>query len=80
MIIVNIVIQTAMEVEKMNKRMKIIIENNGKRVSLQKGSESIWMDIKGNNVHISATHRNGGYSVAELKFLKDEVEMIKSFG
>ena len=62
------VIQKAQEAE-----IKIVVEHDGKRVSINKRHESIWLDTVGDKVHISATSRNGSYSVATLKFLKDEV-------
>jgi hypothetical protein len=60
------------------KEIIIKIENQGKRVFINKGTESVWLDIdydKG-TIDISATHRSGGYSVASLKFYTDQVVKI----
>jgi len=57
-------------------KIRIVIEHDGKRVSIRKGSEAIWLDISGDVVHVSATSRNGGYTVASLKFLKDQVARL----
>jgi hypothetical protein len=56
----------------------IKIENKGKRISIEKGTESVWLDIDYDRgtIDVSATHRSGGYSVAFLKFYKDQVVKI----
>jgi hypothetical protein len=63
------------EVKPLQPKLKIVIEEN--RVSLDKGSESIWIDISPHRdeVYIQATSRNGGYTVARLRFTEDEVVM-----
>jgi hypothetical protein len=60
-----------------SKQIIIKISNNGKRVSLDKGTETITLDIIGNRVHIWATHGSGTWTVATLEFLKDEVVQIE---
>jgi hypothetical protein len=58
--------------------MELKIENRGRRVSIHKGTESVIMDINYEEgaVFISATDRSGGYTVASLKFEKDEVVRV----
>lgn len=55
--------------------MKITIE--GDHVTLNKGAEVIGLDITGNDVHVWATDKHGGRTVAKLRFAKDEVEELK---
>ena len=57
------------------KELKIIVEGN--RVTLNKGTEVIGLDITGNDVHVWATDKHGGRTVAKLRFAKDEVEELK---
>lgn len=45
----------------------------GKRVSLIKGTGVIALDIVGDRVHVWATSKGGGWTVATLRFLKDGV-------
>lgn len=46
-------------------------------MTLNKGAEVIGLDITGNDVHVWATDKHGGRTVAKLRFAKDEVEELK---
>ena len=57
-------------------KIKTVIQQLGDgttRVSLNKGTEFINLEISGNSVHIYASDRSGGRTIAKLKFLKDQV-------
>jgi len=64
--------------DKIMKSLKIEIELERKRINIIKGSETIWIDVcEDERLEISATSRNGGYMVATLKFLDDQVVLIE---
>jgi hypothetical protein len=47
-----------------------------KHVEIRSGSEIIAADVKGNRVHIWATTRSGGRTIASLEFRGDEVALL----